>query len=269
MFNLMSKTKIERYHNFIDNKMKTNELKMGRKWYQMLKQTYENAANEIKSDGHTDLTNVLLTHRQETQKLVKATFTENLLYFGTLTFDLFKKSLANKSIVPPSKKDMESIFWQEVNNWMLANIVKEVVNVTTTTKQMLTKNILFGMNLGLSNYDIAKMILEEKSPLINAVRAARIVRTETHTAANKAINSAVKSTGYDHDRTWISALDERVRGAKGKSKFNHLAANGQKRGMEEPFDVSGEKLMYPGDMNGSAGNIVNCRCVLIYDTKFY
>ncbi len=34
--------------------------------------------------------------------------------------------------------------------------------------------------------------------------------------------------------------------------------------MDEAFDVGGEQLMYPGDPAGSAGNICNCRCTVIY-----
>jgi len=32
-------------------------------------------------------------------------------------------------------------------------------------------------------------------------------------------------------------------------------------GMNEPFLVGGASLMYPGDPNGPASEIINCRCV--------
>ena len=35
----------------------------------------------------------------------------------------------------------------------------------------------------------------------------------------------------------------------------------------KPFNVGGELLMYPSDPKGSAANVINCRCVLGYDTK--
>jgi hypothetical protein len=34
--------------------------------------------------------------------------------------------------------------------------------------------------------------------------------------------------------------------------------------IDEPFIVSGEELMYPGDPSGSAGNVINCRCAIGY-----
>jgi uncharacterized protein with gpF-like domain len=130
---------------------------------------------------------------------------------------------------------------------------------------MLKLDLQRGLREGLSNNDIAKMI-RAKDETINKVRAIRIARTETHTAANTAVNESVKSTGYKHEREWVSARDERVRGLDPFDQFNHWKANGQRRDMETPFDVSGEKLDYPGDPKGSAGNIINCRCVLTFFT---
>jgi hypothetical protein len=39
-----------------------------------------------------------------------------------------------------------------------------------------------------------------------------------------------------------------------------MAADGQVVGLDEPFIVGGEQLMYPGDPAGSPGNICNCLC---------
>ncbi len=49
-----------------------------------------------------------------------------------------------------------------------------------------------------------------------------------------------------------------------KTREDHAEADGQEVGMDEPFDVGGEQLMYPGDPAGSAGNVINCRCTVIY-----
>ncbi len=57
---------------------------------------------------------------------------------------------------------------------------------------------------------------------------------------------------------WQTQEDDRVR----ENGFNHVAANQQVRegGF---FTVSGEQLAFPGDPNGSAGNIMGCRCSVI------
>ena len=52
---------------------------------------------------------------------------------------------------------------------------------------------------------------------------------------------------------WDATLDGRTRPA-------HAAADGQKKKLDQPFVVMGEKLMYPGDSAGSAANVINDRC---------
>ena len=52
-----------------------------------------------------------------------------------------------------------------------------------------------------------------------------------------------------------------------KVRDDHAEADGQEVGMDEAFDVGGEQLMYPGDPAGSAGNTINCRCTVIYNSK--
>ena len=54
-------------------------------------------------------------------------------------------------------------------------------------------------------------------------------------------------------KEWIAGLDGRTRDA-------HVAANGQRRNMNEKFTVMGEQLNHPGDSAGSASNVINCRC---------
>ena len=58
-------------------------------------------------------------------------------------------------------------------------------------------------------------------------------------------------------REWVAAQGERTR-------EDHSAANGQIVSMNQPFIVGGEELMYPGDPNGSAENVINCRCIVAY-----
>ena len=58
--------------------------------------------------------------------------------------------------------------------------------------------------------------------------------------------------------TWLSMQDEKVR------PF-HLEADGQTVPIDEPFEVGGELLMFPGDtsLGASPQNVIRCRCVEI------
>jgi len=44
------------------------------------------------------------------------------------------------------------------------------------------------------------------------------------------------------------------------SRAAHIAVDGQQRKLDEPFDVGGEQLMFPGDPVGSPENVCRCRC---------
>lgn len=66
-------------------------------------------------------------------------------------------------------------------------------------------------------------------------------------------------------KEWISTLDNRNRGARPGSRFDHLAPDGQTVLAGEPFIVSGQRLLHPGDtsLGASAGNVVHCRCAAV------
>lgn len=95
---------------------------------------------------------------------------------------------------------------------------------------------------------------------LGASRAMRIARTEVQAAVNRGTQDAVQALpagrrpGY---KTWLAADDSRTRPA-------HASADNQTVAVDEPFDVGGELLMYPGDPAGSAGNTVQCRCAVAY-----
>jgi hypothetical protein len=58
-------------------------------------------------------------------------------------------------------------------------------------------------------------------------------------------------------KTWLATPDERTR-------INHRHAHGQTVPTNQPFNVGGEQLLYPGDPSASDGNVINCRCTIIY-----
>lgn len=119
--------------------------------------------------------------------------------------------------------------------------------------------IASGVGEGLSGAEVAKSI-RTQIPTISAIRAETISRTEVHAAANYANQSAAEATELEMEREWIAFIDGREREA-------HREANGQRVGMNDDFVVDGESLNYPGDPSGSAGNVINCRCVVGYIPK--
>jgi HK97 family phage portal protein len=82
----------------------------------------------------------------------------------------------------------------------------------------------------------------------------RIARTTMTGAGNSGAQEAWDQTGVIKQRQWLSAL------LPGRTRIEHELAHGQTKGIREAFEVGPDLLQYPGDPNGSVGNIVNCLC---------
>lgn len=147
---------------------------------------------------------------------------------------------------------------QFIGQW----VARKVVQINKTTEAQIRGIVRSGLDDGLGADKIARQIRTLATPM-SALRAHVIARTETHTAANFGAQEAAELTGLDLKKEWVSSMDDRTRETP-PDAFDHAAADGQVVGMREPFIVSGEELMYPGDPAGSAGNTIMCRCGVAY-----
>lgn len=91
---------------------------------------------------------------------------------------------------------------------------------------------------------------------LNPGRVEMIARTESMRAANAAKFAVGVECGIQ-DKEWVTAIDGRERPA-------HREADGQIVKMQDAFVVGGEQMMFPGDPSASVGNVVNCRCTVVY-----
>ena len=122
-------------------------------------------------------------------------------------------------------------------------------------KKQISKEITTGILLGESNQRIAKRLLTEL-PDMNKASAIRTARTATTSAENGGRLDTFKQAeqmGIPIKKQWVATHD-------GRTREEHILADGQIVGVDEPFIVGGEELMKPGDDSGSGWNIYNCRC---------
>ncbi|KKN52121.1 hypothetical protein LCGC14_0615950 [marine sediment metagenome] len=112
------------------------------------------------------------------------------------------------------------------------------------------ERMLAGRSHGISIYET-----QWSAEFAKLVEAAVLLGDET--------DLELKAAGEKKIKIWDSLGDSRVR----VGAFNHLRADGQARLPDKPFDVSGEKLLFPGDLSlgASQGNIQRCRCSAYYD----
>lgn len=94
--------------------------------------------------------------------------------------------------------------------------------------------------------------------LSDTVKIARTETTRIQNSARQAVGDEGKRRGFNMWKRWISTDDHRTR-------EEHEVANGQEVPIDEPFIISGEKLMFPGDIScGASGwNTINCRCTVV------
>ena len=132
-------------------------------------------------------------------------------------------------------------------------------SATKTNLDNIMYEVERGIKENMSILDVSKNIAQYMKDNLKW-RADTIARTETLTAMSvgqQSVLKQAKESGIKKmKKVWVTAADERVRDG-------HQEAMGQTVDSEEPFIVSGEKLMYPRAAGGSAGNVINCRCDML------
>jgi hypothetical protein len=108
--------------------------------------------------------------------------------------------------------------------------------------------------------DVSRRFLEKSVPRSEII-ADNVVNTAAESAKSIEVENLIAAgiIAAPPEKTWVTILD-------GKERPAHHDAHGQKRPLEQPFLVGGEFLMFPKDRSrgASAGNIINCRCLVIY-----
>lgn len=127
---------------------------------------------------------------------------------------------------------------------------------TRLLKKQVLSEISRGISAEKSYQTIARNISNYGQANLN--RTMRIVRTESgriHSKATSDSIKAVKERGADVVKQWDSTLD-------GNTRLLHRQLDGKYCEVDEPFEVSGLKVMYPGGF-GTPSEDCNCRCRIV------
>ena len=221
--------------------------------------TMREVAEAYEKRGELAIPLAVLEHSAGIQRTLEADYRLVASHFGKRLLDE-AKSYSGPDVIKASLSERLGF---AIGSFISRVIASKVTQINRTTESQIRSIIRGGLDEGLGVDKIGKRIRDTAAPM-SALRAHIIARTETHTAANFGAQTAAELTGLDMKREWVSASDDRTRD---EPEADHRDADGQVVGMKEPFVVSGEKLMFPGDPSGSAANIINCRCsvVFIYD----
>lgn len=155
--------------------------------------------------------------------------------------------------------DTMKVSWLlRVSEWVVSFAGERARSIAKETQRRVTEALQQAALNGEGQEGGKKRILEAVGSRIGRSRARTIARTEISAAQNMAVVEAAKVSGIEFEQTWCSAEDERTRPS-------HQAADGQSRKDGEGFDVGGVHLARPGDPNGPANEVINCRCTLLIE----
>lgn len=125
--------------------------------------------------------------------------------------------------------------------------------------KLMNSAITQGIVQGETIPQIAKRIVDvtgERS-YSSAVRNARTAYTGAQNAGRMEGLHQAQALGIKVKKQWMATLDDRTRDT-------HADLDGQIRDVDEPFEVDGMEIDYPGDPTADPSLVYNCRCTLAY-----
>lgn len=145
----------------------------------------------------------------------------------------------------------------------LAEVRNRMVAIPDDVFDLVAGEVVRGVNLGEGAARIADRVDDVLSTTGSdrwPNRATTVARTESIGALNFSRNDSfhalAEETGDEFEKVWLSTIDNRTRDT-------HRAADGQRVPVGESFIVGGFELEFPGDPDGPAEEIINCRCTML------
>lgn len=133
-------------------------------------------------------------------------------------------------------------------------------------KKHITAQISRGISTGLTSQQIAHNLAAKMTGTYNNPKGAyayakRIARTEGHRIQCQGTMDAMygaKEKGADVVKQWDSTLD-------GRTRNSHAKLDGEWKELDKRFSNG---LMFPGDPNGQASEVIYCRCALLQRARW-
>lgn len=155
-----------------------------------------------------------------------------------------------------SKAVVEDVWQATVLEHLGKVAAKKVQGITNTTRLQVRSALAEGVMEGEGIDKLAKRVDALYLTQIIPYRSTVIARTETIAASNLGSRAGAEATGLPLEKEWIATRGD------GRTREAHEDADGLRTPMDDPYEVDGEALMFPGDdsLGASAGNTIQCRC---------
>lgn len=170
------------------------------------------------------------------------------------------------SVFAGNTNDVPINLWRSLlNEFLTVRIAGRIAEVEQTTRKRVAVLIERGIAEGLGAREVAKSIRDDND--FNKNRSLTIARTETVTSANQGKYMSALSSPYVKLKKWLPFMDKRTR----PTHLDFLSRPFVE--MEQLFFLQNlqtgtlESARYPCDSTLSAGNSVNCRCIVVFENK--
>lgn len=224
-------------------------------------------ADDVRKNGAQAALSIMGTYvwNEEMMTIMNKLYREAAVLFGNASY----RAVRNMSQKAANPFGLNDEWVTEIIRYLSQYGFTLVAEMTQTTKDKLRKLVAAAIEDGMSNEEIAKLIMKENG--YAKFRANRIARTEVMRATNYATMMGAKSHNFEVDKIWIASKDRRTRRIP-KNAFDHYHMDGQQVGYDEPFlsqDIDGRVIVaqFPGDATTPPGFTINCRCTIGFMPK--
>ncbi len=200
-------------------------------------------------DGLLEIEHRMADWREEWQHLLAVVYLSVAKDFADQTMRALKEGARPGEI----KAGVVDIWTDRVLDWLSKHAAQKVTWIVGSIRQAIRNELAAGVAAGESMKQIAQRIAGLYVPRIEQKRALVISRTEVIIASNLGSQIAAKQTDLDLEKHWLATRDNRTRSS-------HHKTDGQVRPMDQPYDVGGFHMMFPGDasLGAPAKEIIQC-----------
>jgi SPP1 gp7 family putative phage head morphogenesis protein len=138
----------------------------------------------------------------------------------------------------------------DISSWIERRAGVFLTSVNETTFEKLRGEFAASLAAEEGRDKLVKRIQETYGG-IKKSRAQMIARTEVHGATQYGTMQGYKQAGMSI-KIWVAVMD-------GATRDSHAAVDGEERPIDMAFSNG---LMWPGDNNAPADEVINCRCVI-------
>ncbi len=228
------------------DKWYAGQLAIGKRW------------DEMQLTLATDLANTSEIARSMTEGYMPEVYALNHNY---ATFQVEKDSMFDTSYTLYDRQTVERLIKDDPSimprmSDATAQKIREG-KLVKWNEQKIRSAVTQGVLQGESIDKIAKRMRDVTDMDYRAsIRNARTSITSSQNGGRLDAYKRANELGLHIKKQWLAVHDDRTR-------HEHAVLDGQQREIDEPFEVAGYEIMYPGDESADPEMVYNCRCTMI------